>query len=377
MSVIRFLLLSAFVLVAGFAVADKRQDAKYLVGAVPLVNNKVVFNEKIALNTKVSEDKLYEYLVEWAKMKYAPSSESTQRILFTDSIKKEVALFGDQPLTFKSQFLVLDQAQFEYNLIVSVEKNGYDLVYKGLKYEYGDFENKKEPAENLITDKIALNKKGDKLNRYYDKFRIFTIDTIAGITNEFKHFLESKFIVPATSVVKKDVVVVNSPIEDEVTMPPATTTIASKEVPELYAQLSKNAEALKNSYLYIVGGSGNKASLLFGQFLTTYVDSNGEVLLNADVVCDVSFMNLLSQGDKLKFYFIDQSNSLEEITLSNVSRLSWAMLDADFEKGVDFFTSNSRRKTDDLISEKMKTPLTNNALLLEIIVTVKDFWVKK
>lgn len=376
MSVIRFLFLSAFVLIAGFAVADKRQDAKYLVGAVPLVNDKVVFNETFYLKNKVSEDKLYDYLVEWAKIKFAPSSESTQRILFTDSIKKEVALFGDQSLTFKSQFLVLDRAQLEYNLIVSVENNGYNFVYKGLKYEYGDFENKKEPAENLITDKIALNKKGDKLNRYYDKFRIFTIDTIAGITDNFKQFLESKFIVSTTTVVKKDVVIFNSP-EEEITIPTATTTTVSKEVPELYSQLSKNAEALKNSYLYIVGGSGNKASLLFGQFLNTSVDSKGEILLNADVVCDVLFMNLLNQGDKLKFYFIDQSKVSEEITLSNVSRLSWAMLDADFEKGVDFFTSNSRRKTDDLISKKMKTPLTNNDLLLEIIVTVKDFWVKK
>lgn len=375
MSVIRFLFLSAFVLIAGFAVADKRQDAKYLVGAVPLVNDRVVFNETFYLKNKVSEDKLYDYLVEWAKIKFAPSSESTQRILFTDSIKKEVALFGDQSLTFKSQFLVLDRAQLEYNLIVSVENNGYNFVYKGLKYEYGDFENKKEPAENLITDKIALNKKGDKLNRYYDKFRIFTIDTIAGITDNFKQFLESKFIVPTTTVVKKNVVIFNSP-EEEITIPTATTTI-SKEVPELYFQLSTNAEALKNSYLYIVGGSGNKASLLFGQYLNISVDSKGEILLNADVVCDVSFMNLLNQGDKLKFYFIDQSKVSEEITLSNVSRLSWAMLDADFEKGVDFFTSNSRRKTDDLISKKMKSPLTNNDLLLEIIVTVKDFWVKK
>jgi flavin reductase (DIM6/NTAB) family NADH-FMN oxidoreductase RutF len=44
-------------------------------------------------------------------------------------------------------------------------------------------------AEEMITDEYALNKKGDKLNRYYDKFRAHTIDSVYSIFKSIDVYL--------------------------------------------------------------------------------------------------------------------------------------------------------------------------------------------
>lgn len=76
-----------------------------------------------------------------------------------------------------------------YQLILQIESGECLVTIKNIKYDYYDKGSNKDlyTAEEMISDKAALN--GEKLNRYYDKFRINTIDTIDGIFNSIDVYL--------------------------------------------------------------------------------------------------------------------------------------------------------------------------------------------
>jgi len=182
----KYLLLALCTFVCFFVSAQK--NAKYLAGAVPEVNGKVVFNKTINVKEKVSADQLFNLMDKWAKQNYVSDGNLINRILLSDPAKKNIACAGEKYLVFQSSALVLDRAKMSYQLVMAIKDQTCDVTIRNIKYEYSD---SKEPhqAEEMIIDKIALNKNKDKLNRYYDKFRSHTVDSINSIFNSIDVYL--------------------------------------------------------------------------------------------------------------------------------------------------------------------------------------------
>ncbi len=162
-------------------------------GAVPEVDGKVIFTKSITVNNTISEKDLFDAMNKWAEDNYNTSDqELTNRVLLSDWEDRDIACWGgEEYLTFRRSLLILDRAKMSYQLIISIAPNKCDLTVRNIRYEYSDY---KTPvsAEELISDRIALNKKGDKLNRYYDKFRTHTIDSINNIFNSVDLYLNGK-----------------------------------------------------------------------------------------------------------------------------------------------------------------------------------------
>lgn len=165
---------------------NAQDKAKYLQGAVPEVDGKVVFTKTIRVNAQISEDNLFDLMNKWVQDNYGQKQGEGNRVLLSDPQKRVIAAMGSRDLTFKKSTLVLDQASMLYQLVLEISKGTCEATIRNIKYEYPDFK-KPSPAEELITDKVALN--GQKLNRYYDKFRIFTVDTINSIFNDIDVYL--------------------------------------------------------------------------------------------------------------------------------------------------------------------------------------------
>lgn len=164
-------------------------DSKYLKGAVPEIDGKVVFSETITVDGTISDEKIFELMNTWAQNNYASSTDSKQRILLSNATDKTIACRGEKDLIFKSSALSLDKTTMSYQFILQIEAGKCIATIKNIKYDYYDKGSSKKlyTAEEMISDNAALN--GEKLNRYYDKFRIHTIDSIQNIFNSIDIYL--------------------------------------------------------------------------------------------------------------------------------------------------------------------------------------------
>ena len=166
-------------------------DQKYLEGAVPVVDGKVVFNTVIDAPGK-SAAQVYAIVKQYMqKMIKEPNQFEQSRIILDDSVKYEVAASLQEWLVFKSTAMVLDRTRLMYNLIAKCEDGKADITMTRIYYLY---EEERDPqtfkAEEWITDEEGLNKKKNKLQRVSGKFRRKTIDRKDYLFNKFSELLK-------------------------------------------------------------------------------------------------------------------------------------------------------------------------------------------
>lgn len=166
-------------------------DSKYLVGAVPVVDGKVIFKTTVSAPGKSAEqvaDIVRQYMM---KMTKEPGQFEQSRITLDDSIKHQIIGSYQEWLVFKSTALVLDRTRLFYNLIADCQDGKADITMTRIYYLY---EEERDPqtlkAEEWITDEEGLTKKRNKLSRVSGKFRRKTIDRKDYLFNKFAEILK-------------------------------------------------------------------------------------------------------------------------------------------------------------------------------------------
>ena len=166
-------------------------DAKYLVGAVPVVDGKVTFHTTVDAPGKSATevaDIVGQYMT---KMTKEPGQFEQSRIVMDDSVKHEIAGSYQEWLVFKSTALVLDRTRLFYNLIADCHDGKAELTMTRIYYLY---EEERDPqtlkAEEWITDEEGLTKNKKKLSRVAGKFRRKTIDRKDYLFNKFAELLK-------------------------------------------------------------------------------------------------------------------------------------------------------------------------------------------
>ena len=146
-----------------------QDDSKYLAGAVPLENGKVVFAKEINAPS-FSKDEVYDRMLDWADGFF---SEDGNRVVYSDKAKGDIAAVGQANLVFQSTALSLDRTEMNYRVTMECENQKCVMKVAGIRYEYNvsyQREPEKYTAEEWITDKYCLNKDKTKLNRGNGKF---------------------------------------------------------------------------------------------------------------------------------------------------------------------------------------------------------------
>ncbi|MBR6276588.1 MAG: DUF4468 domain-containing protein [Prevotella sp.] len=166
-------------------------DQKYLVGAVPVVDGKVVFHTVVDAPNKSAKD-IYAIVKSYMeKMTKEANQFEQSRIILDDPDNFEVAGTYQEWLVFKSTALVLDRTRLYYNLVVKCEDGKADITMTRIYYLY---EEERAPqtfkAEDWITDEEGLTKKKNKLSRVSGKFRRKTIDRKDYLFNKFASLLK-------------------------------------------------------------------------------------------------------------------------------------------------------------------------------------------
>ena len=166
-------------------------DQKYLVGAVPEEDGKVVFRKTIEAPGK-SADQIFDIIGQYMqKMTKEPNQTEQSRLTAADTLQHQLIATYQEWLVFKSTALVLDQTRFFYVLEANCFDGRAEVSMTNIFYLY---EEERAPqqykAEEWITDEWRLTKKQDKLSRVSGKFRRKTIDRKDYLFNKLESLLK-------------------------------------------------------------------------------------------------------------------------------------------------------------------------------------------
>ena len=159
------------------------ETSKYLEGAVPELEGKVVFAQTIHI-PQASKEEIYAQVEAWMKKRF---NNASNRVVYQNPEKGQVVSLGNDTLVFKSSFLSLDQAAMSYQVIAEAKDAECDIQIDRISYAYE--ENKNYAAEELITDKVALNKSKTKMYKGFSKWRIHTVDYMNNLLDELTQHL--------------------------------------------------------------------------------------------------------------------------------------------------------------------------------------------
>ena len=154
---------------------DKDDDSKYLAGAVPEVDGKVVFTKEFSI-PGMPQDEIFRRMKEWMGVRLK-KNENNSRIVYDNSEKGQIIGTGEEWIVFSSSALSLDRTKILYQLSVLCAPEKCTMEVEKIRYNYREGK-EKYSAEEWIVDKYALNKAQTKLVRGLAKWRRKTVDFI-------------------------------------------------------------------------------------------------------------------------------------------------------------------------------------------------------
>lgn len=162
---------------------------KYMSGAVPEVDGKVVFNRYLNVS-EFSQGQIYNALAEWAAKKYVGAKA---RMILADPESSTIVVQGYDEIVVR---IGIFPGKVNMISIVKFVCGSGSCVMEVSKVRYTNNPASKKPtdiitAEEYITDKHALNKTKTKIHKGLGDYRIRTIDVIDETALEAQNFIHN------------------------------------------------------------------------------------------------------------------------------------------------------------------------------------------
>lgn len=172
-------------------VADKEVNNSSI-EAIPVINGKVTFEEIIPADGYKAED-VKEVIDAWIKERFVKPTVISSRRINSGSPYTSI-LKAEEYIVFKSTALVLERARTYYILTLTANDGNCTFNMSHITYWYDDEDDNggiKMIAEEWITDKNAINKKGN-LKKFEGKFRNKTIELKNILVNDLTERLNKR-----------------------------------------------------------------------------------------------------------------------------------------------------------------------------------------
>lgn len=182
----------------------QKDDSKYLAGAVPEVDGKVVFSKEFSI-PGMSEGEIYNRMQSWMEKRLAQNNNKESRIVYTKQEDGTIVGVGKEWIVFSSSALSLDRTEISYQISVSCKPEKCTLEIEKIRFSYREGK-EKYTAEEWITDKYALNKTKTKLVRGLAKWRRNTVNFVDNLCLSAAEALsmnEAKEVAAAKETVEK------------------------------------------------------------------------------------------------------------------------------------------------------------------------------
>lgn len=240
-----------------------QEDPKYLAGAVPEVDGRVVFTKELNLPGR-SQNDIFKAFQTWAEGYFIPTKEFQSQILYQSPEKGELVAQGQEYLVFTNKALSLDRSLTTYQMFIECAPGKCNLKITSIRYKYNASSNGSEiiRAEDQITDKYTLTKK-NKLIRATGKFRTHTIDLVNRV---FDAATAAVGATPAIVPAGQNVAATPATISPETTV----TTIPSAGTSSLsgYKQISPDKipgniyKMLSENWMLVTAGTDAKFNMM-------------------------------------------------------------------------------------------------------------------
>lgn len=177
------------------------KNPKYLLGAVPEVDGIVTFQKDFSVTDK-NQQQIYDILHAHINNPLISEAIHDKSVPYTRIISEEksegniVARIEEYMVFKRIPVISLDRTRFRYLLSATVKGQKVSLTITQISYYYNEDMDGKNGvpyrAEEWITDKEAVNKKGTKLYPRSGKFRRLTIDRVQAIFEGFMDAFSTK-----------------------------------------------------------------------------------------------------------------------------------------------------------------------------------------
>lgn len=195
----------------GATAKEKRDDSKYLKGAVPEENGMVTFTKSFSVPSKTEAEiqaamnQFVKQLVETS----IPAPGNYARVI--EDTPANITARVCEWMVFKKKAFNLDRTRFRYQIEVATSGHRITMKITNISYYYNeDMETQNGiifKAEEWISDEEALNKAQTKLYPKSGKFRRKTVDRAEAIFNAAMESFEEKEETKPVMPRKKNVVV--------------------------------------------------------------------------------------------------------------------------------------------------------------------------
>lgn len=214
---------------------DKDDDSRYLIGAVPEVEGKVVFSKEYSI-PGMSQNEIWDRMMKWMDTRLKENKNQGSRVVYSDEEDGVIAGVGEEWIVFKSSALTLDRTWINYQITVTCRPEQCIIELEKIRFTYRDEE--KYTAEDWIADKYALNKAKTKLVRGLAKWRRKTVDFADNLFASAAQALGASEAVKeplATTPVQQAIVtpgpVVITPANPVIVSPSASNVPAASNIP--------------------------------------------------------------------------------------------------------------------------------------------------
>lgn len=167
-------------------VASANEQEKYMKGAVPEVDGVVVFTTTVDVQSLTKEQAIQRAADYMQKKLMEPAIHQDYTRMLSDGKADGVVVARvEEYMVFRNVFLNLDRTRFRYMITAEYKNGQMELKLTQISYYYNEDQEGDHginyKAEEWITDKLAINKKGTKLYPRSGKFRRKTIDRVEAI----------------------------------------------------------------------------------------------------------------------------------------------------------------------------------------------------
>ena len=179
---------------------DKDDDSKYLAGAVPEVDGKVVFTKEFSI-PGMSQEEIFKRMQNWMEARLK-KNENNSRVVYTNPEEGQIVGTGEEWIVFSSSALSLDRTKILYQLSVVCAPEKCTMEVEKIRYNYREGK-EKYTAEEWIVDKYALNKAKTKLVRGLAKWRRNTVNFVDDLALGAAEALSASTIKKAAETAEK------------------------------------------------------------------------------------------------------------------------------------------------------------------------------
>lgn len=258
-----FLLLILFICLP--VLVNAQDDSKYLAGAVPEVDGKVVFRREFVV-PNATQDQVFDRALAWLQNRMK-QNDNQSRVVYSDREKGLIAALGEEYIVFSSSALSLDRTLVNYQITLTSMPAKCLIEIEKIRYTYQEKE--KYTAEEWITDKNALNKTQTKLVRGVSKFRIKTVDFVENLFTDAQ--LSLKAIPGETATAQAGASVSSSvgrPYVEASNNIPAAAGLPAADILAGYRQISPDKipgniiKILEDNWMLITAGNDDKFNMM-------------------------------------------------------------------------------------------------------------------